>query len=342
MARVLIFNNFLKPGQSSVLACPDSPSHQYDTMSPGRWRANPYSRSKHMSLADAFRRAIASLLCAAKARAYDVVILDSTITGLLVCLYLYLTSRPHIIIWSFNVPRRRAGLAKRLAARLLRRADRIVVHGTYDIAFAAQLYSIPHSRFRFVPFLREPPATQLPANSPWRGRRYIISFGGNARDYASLIEAVRDQPVTLLIVAREYNLAGLTLPPNVKALCNIPLDRCDALVRDASFVVFTLDGSEPSCAQISMVTAFMLAKPVIATRCTGTEDYISDGKNGRFVELGSVPDIRAKIMDLWADSAALSRLSAGAAQWAASYANPEAIQGITDTLVSDLVASSTR
>lgn len=341
MARVLIFNNFLKPGEHSALEPVGPSQHQFDTMSPGRWQANPYSKSKHMSLGDAFRRIVATLLCAWRARAYDILILDSVMSGLLTCFYLYPFSRPRIIIWSFNVPRRRDGFAKVLVAWLLRRANIIIVHGTYDIEYAGGLYSIPQNRFRFVPFIREYPAMQSPADSPWGAKPYAISYGGNARDYQSLIEAVRDQPITLLIIAREYNLAGIDLPSNVKALYNIPLSQCDALVRDARFAIFTLDGSEPSCAQISMVTAFILAKPIVATRCTGTEDYITDRVNGLFVELGSVHDIREKVMELWTDEVTRTDLAAGAANWARDNARPEVIQNVVDSIISDLSGNPT-
>lgn len=143
-------------------------------------------------------------------------------------------------------------------------------------------------------------------------------------------------------MAREYNLKGLSVPENVRTFCNIPLEECDKLVWRCMYTVFTLDGSEPSCGQISIVTSLMAGKPVICTDCVGVRDYLSDGVNGMLVGQGDVAGLREKMLTLASDSELYGRVSAGAGKWCTQNASLSSVHQQTDELVTRVMTARPR
>ncbi len=160
-----------------------------------------------------------------------------------------------------------------------------------------------------------------------------MSFGGNARDYRTFFQAIEGTNLYAIVVAREYNLNGLKIPQNVKAFCNIPLQECDKLVSKCRFTVFTFNGSEPSCGQISIVTSLMLGKPTICTDWIAVHGYITDGKNGLLVKMKDPDDLRSKMIRLVKDKQLYNRLSESALLWAKENIDTSALHKKIDNLI---------
>ncbi len=338
MTRVLHFNNFLKNGESTPFS--KASRHEVDCVGPGGLRANPYPKHKHMGLMDLVRRVLACRRLARQSRGYQVLIVDGSVTAILVSFFLWMRRSPRVIISNFNVLRRRGALVNRAAGTLLSRVDRIVVHSRHDIDFASGLYRLPHERFVFQPYAREAPADGPPTLSRTAAgsEPYVMSFGSNARDYRTLFEAVRGLPHPVLVVAREYNLEGLDVPDNVEVLFNIPLEECDRLVSRSRLTVFTFDGSEPSCGQISLVTSFMFGVPVICTPSPGMEGYLQDGRNGLLAAQGDPGAVRSAIEKAMTDDALYAHLAEGARRWVAEHVSPDSIHGAMDGVIDEIAA----
>ncbi len=339
MAKVLIFNNFLRPGQASIVTPDRSKLHQYTSTGPGRWRANPYAKAKHICFTDLLRRMMTCIMLCFRWRKYDVLIVDSSVTAMLVSLLsIFTKGHRKLVINNFNVPRRRKGPWRRVQSLLFRRVDFFFVHSRHDIELAAELYNIDRQRFAFTPLVRREPAAGPPSAEYLfeDGRPFILSYGGNARDYATLFKALEGAELSAVVVARPYNIDGLKPPPNVRVSYNIPLEECDRLVRECRYTVFTFDGSEPSCGQISIVTSLLLGKPVICTDWMGIEDYVTDGVNGMCVRMGDAENLRAGMLELYKDRQLHDRLSAGAREWAARNCDISAAKSKIDNLVTTL------
>jgi hypothetical protein len=223
---------------------------------------------------------------------------------------------------------------------MYRRVDHFFVHSTYDIRLSSELYHLPEECFSYRPFVRDEPATGEP-NDMYLfedKRPFIMSYGANGRDYKTFFEAVDGTDLSAIVVAREYNLEGLEVPDNVRTFCSIHLEECDRLVRKCLFTVFTFDGSEPSCGQISMVTSFMVGKPTICTDWIGVRDYVTDGENGLLVKMKDPADLRQRISRLVSDRQLYRKLSEGAIQWANKNTRPEVLHERIDALVTRLTS----
>lgn len=143
---------------------------------------------------------------------------------------------------------------------------------------------------------------------------YVFSGGGTGRDFATLVEAVRDTSVQLRVVT--FGPAALAvdreLPPNVEVEWTMPLDAFLARVARARLVVVPLRDAASDFGQTTIVQALSLGKPVVATRSPGVADYVRDGEEGLLVEAGDVSGMRAAILRLYADDELRRRCAAAA------------------------------
>jgi len=342
MARVLIaYSGFYREGQDSPLAPRDSRQHEYKSVGQGRWKANPYGKSKHMGPVDMFRNLIGCVMLWIRWRQYDVLLVDWAITGLVLSgMSLFNKGRRRLAIVNFNVLRRRSGLWRWVTGILFRRIDLFLVPSVHDIQLTQNLYRVPKSCLAFLPLFRKEPATGEPQGKYLfgDGKPFILSFGGNARDYRTFLRAMEGTGLNAIVVAREHNLRGLQIPDNVRTFCNIPLDECDRLARKCLFTVFTFDNSEPSCGQISIVTSFMVGKPVICTDWVAVQNYVTDGDNGLLVKLRDVDDVREKILRLANDPELYERLCKGVQNWAKNNADLTALRRKIDDFMTQLTA----
>jgi hypothetical protein len=340
MAKVLVFNNFLKKDQDWLFAVKWSKTNEYRLEHPGRWRGNPAGTRKHENARDYVFRLVCSARLWRLWRQHDVLIVESCLTGLLMAAFSCLgKGRRKLMIVNFNVPRHRKAILRFLSRHLFRRVDHYLVHSQHDIEISGDLYGIPAERFTFWPYVRSvPPAQGEPDPAyPFPDRRpFIISYGSNARDYGTFCQALNGAPLDAIVVAREWNLKGITLPPNVRALSGIPMSQCDKLVSQSLFTVFPLDCTEPSCGQISIVTSLMLGKPVICTDWMGVRDYIEHGVNGLLVPPNDPAALRQQMLSLARDKDLYARLSRGALEWSKRHADPVLLQQKIDDLVTAL------
>ena len=334
MASVLIFNNFLLEGQKSILEPLDTNSNiTFESTGPGKWQVNPYSQKKHMTIADAFNKVMACFLLYIKARKYDVLILDSATSALFIGVFQTIWKiKTKIIVASFNVPRRRKHIWKYIGRLLLSHVDFIFVHSRTDIDICKRLYNFSEAQVSFRPFVRSAPSKERQAidglpdsilDTP-----FILSMGSNGRDYRTLLEAVDGLEINVVIVARKYNVEGLHVPKNTTLLFDLKLSQCDYLTSKCLFTVFTFDGSEPSCGQISFVSSYMLGKPVICTKWMGAVDYVINGVNGLHTEMSSSSSLREAIATLHNDKQLYSTLATGANKWASKSGSAEVARAL--------------
>ena len=85
-------------------------------------------------------------------------------------------------------------------------------------------------------------------------------------------------------------------------------------MRRAAVVAIPLLPAERSTGQVVLFEAMAMGKPVVATRATGTVDYVRDGENGLLVEPGDASGLADAVNRVLQDSALAQRLSEAA--WA--------------------------
>lgn len=185
--------------------------------------------------------------------------------------------------------------------------DLIVVSSTGEI----EMYSgnnrlnISREKLKYIPFHTNITTPRKINNN----ENYILSAGKAGRDYALLINAVRNMDVAVKIVSDGDSVAGITIPENVRLYINIPYSEYMKLLEKCTFVVVPLKDLPMSIGQVVILEAMALGKAVIATRTIGTVDYIQNFHNGLLIEHNDPRELKEAISLLMGDDVLRKKLT---------------------------------
>jgi glycosyltransferase involved in cell wall biosynthesis len=220
----------------------------------------------------------------------------------------------------------------------IRCADIAVCHSRQELEVYRSIFSGTRCRFVFVPFgLTITERRQFlaeAAQQPEPDVPVLVAAGRSARDYATLLKAIKGLPCKLRIIS---DLFTLDLDADQTSQVTI-LDSCfdDDYFRElagSTIVVIPLLRDSVSAGQMVFLQAGALRKPVIITRTATTVDYVADGENALMVGLGDVADLRAAICRLLDDKALRDRLAEHAA---ARFEREHSTEAYVRTLVATL------
>jgi hypothetical protein len=223
---------------------------------------------------------------------------------------------PHVCYY-LNFDRLPDGLRRERQARLYSTIDRFVVSATVERDIYATHFGIDPARIDVILWGVNAP---VPSDMPPPHTSYVCAVGGNARDYAMLMNVAVARPdMPFVVVARPENLTGLTIPSNVMTLCNIPYPDAMAIVRSARVMALPLVSTDTPCGHVTIVSAYYLGTPMVITRSTGVEDYVKDDKTGLVTPTGSADAMGAAIDRLWREPALANRIAEAAKQFAQDH-----------------------
>lgn len=132
------------------------------------------------------------------------------------------------------------------------------------------------------------------------------------RDYATLFEAIAGTDLALDLVCRPENLAGMTVPDNVRVLGVVPRAEYRRLLRRAKMVaVPTHTLTYPTGSSVAL-EASSSGCCVVATNTPAMADYIVDGGSGVLVAPGDAAGWREALLRLRGDDGERRRLGAAA------------------------------
>jgi hypothetical protein len=226
-----------------------------------------------------------------------------------------------VIAWTLNIGQLYRGVKGLLAKFALSRIDRFVVHSRRECQTYSAWLGIPPKRFRFVTLQRPMFPVQYEEESE---RPFLLAMGSANRDYPMLFRAVEALDIRTIVVASPHAVEGLRVPACVELRSGLTVDQCRALAQQARINVVPIDTDHTASGQVTVVETMGQFRPVIVTRCIGTEDYVQDGNTGLFVELGSTEGMIEAIRKLWDDAALRQRLARNAGEYAAEHFSDEA------------------
>lgn len=237
-----------------------------------------------------------------------------------------------VVAWWFNV-NPYSGVKGWIACQSLQSIDRFVVHTRIERELYSQWLKIPLDRFEFVPLqMGHIPITHQEETE----KPFIVAAGSAMRDFPLLFEAVKRLNIRTIVISGPRALAGLELPPQVEAPFGLPRDEIRRIVQQARISVIPCIPSQPAPGIVTALEAMRLYRPVVATRITGIDDYVTDGETGLFVEPHSLDDLTEAIDRLWNDPELRKRLGEQAGLRAEQYYSDEAA-GVNMACVLDRV-----
>jgi glycosyltransferase involved in cell wall biosynthesis len=211
-------------------------------------------------------------------------------------------------VYSFNFTELPTGIKRRAAARAFRNVTRFVVSSTWERELYAEYFDIPLSRIVFKHWGVQAPAVAADAPRLIEAP-YVCALGSQARDYATLAEAMRRLPhLRLAIVATPDSVRGVRMPDNVELHVNIPYAKAMQLLQHSELMVLPMNDVHARCGHVTAVSALHLGVPMVSTDCRGLDDYLRPDETAVVTPQGQ-PDELAKAIDaLVADDARRKRL----------------------------------
>lgn len=238
---------------------------------------------------------------------FDVVITDGEQVGLpLATLARFRGTRGarHVMI-----AHRLSPTKKSLPTRLLgldRVIDMVLVYSTSQLRAAKDLFGAADEQVRLIDFMVDSeffrPTREL-SDGLVGDRPVLCSAGREFRDYPTMIEAVRDLDVDVVIAsaspwskrpdnAREgAPSTNVTVTEFTQAALRDQLDQSDILV-------MPLQESDFQAGITTILEAMAMERPVICTATEGQTDVVVDGVNGRMVPPGDADALRQAIVDV--------------------------------------------
>ena len=191
-----------------------------------------------------------------------------------------------------------------------RRSLGLLTNSSAEVGFIARRFGIPESKLRFVPMYT---TLDRPERAP-HNEGYVLSIGRTLRDWDVLLRAAPHFKAPLRLVAGTSDRLPAPPPPTVQVYRDLSLEEGRDLMRRAAVVAVPLLPAERSTGQVVLFEAMAMGKPVVATRATGTVDYVRDGENGLLVEPGDAPELAQAVNRLLEDAALADRLAQAAVE----------------------------
>jgi len=219
-----------------------------------------------------------------------------------------LTRGPRVLLLSYGtiaLSNRAGGARRTLVGASLRSARDVVAISSAGRSQILERYTVDPDRVHFVPFGVDADFWQ-PAEAATDG--HILAVGRDlARDYATFAEALTGLPVRGVIVAKEENLRGVTVPDNVDVRMRISTSELRELYAGASCVVVPMvSDSDPrgteSSGNTALLEAMACARSTVVSDRSSLNDYLHDDASIR-VPPGDADALRSAVMQLVADPA---------------------------------------
>lgn len=227
------------------------------------------------------------------------------------------------IAYTFNFTVLPKGLRRKLMSLAYQNIDRFVVYSTMERELYSKWFNLPSTKLDVVLWGVAPPLVDNPKVPRIQGR-YICAIGEFQRDYAGLMEAMRQLPdIRIVVVARPHNFENIHIPPNVTVLENLPLGETMNILMHSQFMVLPLKGAEIPCGHTTLVYSMHLGIPFITAKSSGVDDYFHEGENGCSYPVGDIPSLVRQIMYLWQNPAQCMSMGVKAQEFASLYCSED-------------------
>ncbi|MDB6180001.1 glycosyltransferase family 4 protein [Paracoccus fistulariae] len=237
-------------------------------------------------------------------------------------------SSTRVIGWSFNFGGGSKGRAARVAGKLFKRASLLITHSRGEIPVYAKAFDLPESRLTFVPCQRGTINVE-----PSAERFDVIAMGSAGRDYRSFCAAVEGTGLKTLLIAKPDVIQGIDIPANVEVRNGLSMAECLSLSSAARVNVVPIAETQNAAGQVTFLTAMAMGKAIVATDCTGTRDYLTDGQDALLVAPKDVAGLRNAILSLMEDQELCDKLArAGYRRWQENFSDEAAGKALREVL----------
>lgn len=232
-------------------------------------------------------------------------------TSWITLLLLGLQTKPYHLAFAFNFTDLPTSIGRWIMRQTFRRVDRFVIFSEMEKQLYGQYFDIPVQKFERIAWGVNPPVDQ-PGPRVIQAP-YVVSMGGEARDYHTLLKVARAMKDTLFVlIVRPKTLTDHELPPNVNVFINIPWIDAWSLVYYSTLTVIPLRSSATPNGHVTLVGGMYLGKAHVVTDSSGIADYVTHNKSAILVPVGDASAMQAAIEKLQSDAKFARKLGVAA------------------------------
>jgi glycosyltransferase involved in cell wall biosynthesis len=244
-----------------------------------------------------------------------------------------------VLVYALNFTDLPNGILRKRMSRALAMADRLVVPSTTERKLYSEWFGLDERRIDVLLWGLEPTKV-APGPRFVEAPDYICAIGGNARDYRTIMEAMRRVPhVPLVLVCRPHNLSGIDCPANVIVHVDLPMEKVTDIIHHSRFMVLPLQTSTVPCGHVTMVLAMFLAKGLIVTASDGVRDYVREGDNALLTPAGDSAALAERIQFLWGHPELAAQLGSAGHAFAHAHCTEDAVVRYCDGYLQTLTRS---
>jgi glycosyltransferase involved in cell wall biosynthesis len=192
--------------------------------------------------------------------------------------------------------------------------DRFITYSRWQQRFIEERWKLSRSRVLWTPFMVDQEfftPKRVTANSS--ARQQICAVGLERRDYETLLLAVEDLDVHVVIAAaspwakRTKDVATRNIPGNVTVRKFTQYD-LRQLYADSCFLIMPLKDVNFQAGVTAILEGMAMGKAVICSRVPGQTDVVVEGENGRYVPPEDSAALRTEIRRLLSNPEESTRL----------------------------------
>ncbi len=194
--------------------------------------------------------------------------------------------------------------------------DRFFVYSTWQKSFIETRWTVRSDAVIFTPFMvdhRFFSVEHAETRSVAASRPMICAVGLERRDYPTLMKAVRDLPVNVVIAAaspwskQSDSTSSEAIPTNV-SIRKFTQFELRQLYADAAFMVMPLYNVTFQAGVTAILEAMSMERAVVCSLTPGQTDVIVDGESGIYAAPEDPAALRAAIVRLLDDPAEAMRM----------------------------------
>jgi glycosyltransferase involved in cell wall biosynthesis len=194
--------------------------------------------------------------------------------------------------------------------------DRFITYSRWQQRFIKDRWKLGRDRVLWTPFMVDQEffaPNQVTPNSS--ARPQICAVGLERRDYETLLQAVEDLDVHVVIAAaspwskRAEGVATRTVPSNV-TVRKFTQYELRQLYAESCLMVMPLQNVKFQAGVTAILECLAMGKAVICSRVPGQTDVVVEGENGRYVPPGDPSALSANIRQLLSGREEADRLGA--------------------------------
>lgn len=236
---------------------------------------------------------------------YQAIVTDGEQVGLPLAALLKLTpgARPvHMMIVHVISERKKTVFLDWLAVQSA--IDRFITYSRWQQRFIMERWKLGSDRVLWTPFMVDQEffaAERITPSSSLRPQ--ICAVGLERRDYDTLLRAVKDVDVNVVVAAASPwakgtdGIATKTIPGNV-TVRKFTQYELRQLYADSCFMVMPLHTVSFQAGVTAILECLAMGKPVICSRVPGQTDVLIHDENGRYVSAGDPTSLKTEILRL--------------------------------------------